>query len=435
MASNNGPPTGTDKSTSSSRKPFDSKFTVVIGGGGNAAQVAAALFAVRYDVYAVSFYENEAARWKAALGSDEFELTLDTGVKLHSKPKDITSDPAVTRNADIIVLAVPSFAHGEYFEKMAPFMKPGTIVATMPARSGGDILFASKLKTKASSMVFVGFETLPWACKFTEWGRKAHILGTKGTVLAAVTPQSAARKALAAIQGLMGVVPWIQESPNNLGISLRNPGMVIHPGVMYGKWGNWDRKPLKEKPLFYQGVDKRQEEVLVGISNEVQAIRAKMEKLVPGLDMSDAVTLKDWYMEAYAGQMSDTSTLGSCMKTVAGYQGLKHPMVEVHGGYAPDTKYRYLTEDVPTGLCFVKGLAEIIGVKTPMVDEVLTWSQKEIGYDLLHNGRMVGKDLSKTRAPQGMGITTVAQFLSAAKIEPVKKKKESFMKRLAALCC
>ena len=27
-------------------------------------------------------------------------------------------------------------------------MKPGTIVATMPARSGGDILFASKLGDK-----------------------------------------------------------------------------------------------------------------------------------------------------------------------------------------------------------------------------------------------------------------------------------------------
>ena len=27
--------------------------------------------------------------------------------------------------------------------------------------------------------IFMGFETLPWACRFTEWGRKATVLGTK----------------------------------------------------------------------------------------------------------------------------------------------------------------------------------------------------------------------------------------------------------------
>merc|ERR1740138_643646 len=96
----------------------------------------------------------------------------------------------------------------------------------MPARSGGDILFASKLGDKAKDMVFVGFETLPWACRFSEWGRKATILGTKNTILAAVTPPSAKAKALGTLQGLLGVYPFIVESPTNLGISLRNPGMV-----------------------------------------------------------------------------------------------------------------------------------------------------------------------------------------------------------------
>ena len=77
------------------------------------------------------------------------------------------------RKADAIILAVPSFAHGEYFEKFQPYIKPGTVVACMPARSGGDILLSAKLGAKAKDCIFVGFETLPWACRFTEWGRKA----------------------------------------------------------------------------------------------------------------------------------------------------------------------------------------------------------------------------------------------------------------------
>ena len=108
----------------------------------------------RYKTIAVSFFADEAAKWKEALGEADFELTTPGGGVMKSKPKDITNDPSVAKDADLILLVVPSFAHGEYFEKFAPYMKPGTIVATMPARSGGDILFASKLGDKAKDMIF-----------------------------------------------------------------------------------------------------------------------------------------------------------------------------------------------------------------------------------------------------------------------------------------
>merc|ERR1712151_616112 len=191
-------------------------------------------------------------------------------------------------------------------------------------RSGGDILFNSKLGSKAEEMVFVGFETLPWACRFSEWGRKATILGTKNNILAAVTPPSAKAKALGTLQGLLGVYPFIIESPTNLGISLRNPGMIVHPGVMYGRWGpeSWDGKAKKEKPLFYQGVDAFTEKVLIGMTDEVQKVCRQVEKLIPGLSLKDACTLKQWYMDCYDGQMTDTSSLKGCMNTNKAYDGL-----------------------------------------------------------------------------------------------------------------
>merc|ERR1719454_1882409 len=143
------------------------------------------------------------------MGDDPFELSVSGAhvPKIVSKPADVTNDPSVAKNADVIILAVPSFAHAEYFEKFAPYMKPGTIVGVMPARSGGDILFASKLGDKAKDMTFVGFETLPWACRFSEWGRKATILGTKNSLLGAVSPPSEKAHAFAALQGLLGVFP------------------------------------------------------------------------------------------------------------------------------------------------------------------------------------------------------------------------------------
>lgn len=399
-------------------------ITILVCGGGNAAQVVTALLAVRYKTIAVSFFADEAAKWKAAMGSDPFELTVSGAhvPKILSTPADITNDPTVAKDADVIILAVPSFAHGEYFEKFAPYMKPGTIVGVMPARSGGDILFANKLGEKADQMIFVGFETLPWACRATEWGKKATILGTKGSILAAVTPRSKSRKALATLQGLVGAFPCIVETPSNLAISLRNPGQIVHPGTMYGVWNPdvWDGKPKDAKPLFYQGVDEYTECVLLAMTDEVQAVCRKMESLVPGLDLEDACTLKQWYMDCYNGQMSDTSTLKACMNTNKAYTGLTHPCIEDNGKFMPDLKYRYIAEDAPTGLCFSKGLAELCEVPTPQIDKVLMWIQQCLGKEWLIDGKMCGKDVAGTRAPQGVGVKTMDEFIKMSKCDQVQ---------------
>ncbi|CAK9099277.1 Octopine dehydrogenase (OcDH) [Durusdinium trenchii] len=358
------------------------------------------MFAARYETYAISLYADEAAKWKThMMGSrwhdkvEGMELTLDTGRKLISTPSDISNDPSLAGKADVIILAVPSFAHGQYFEAFYPYIKAGTIVACMPARSGGDILFASKMKEKADSLAFVGFETLPWACRFTEWGKRATILGTKGQILAAVTPESEATRAIATLQGLLGVFPAIEKSPNNLGISLRNPGQVIHPGVMYGRWCSekWDGKPLAEKPLFYQGVDDFTEKVLLGLSDEVQDVCRKVEALVPGFNLKDACTLHRWYLDSYKGQMADDSTLKLSMNTNSAYVGLTHPMNPVDGGFMPDLKYRYLAEDVPTGLCFTRGLAELLEVPTPTIDKVIMFAQVSLGKSFLVDGKMADR--------------------------------------------
>lgn len=400
-------------------------LTVLVCGGGNAAQVATCMFASRYETYAISLFMDEAARWKKVAMSgrwnetDGMELTLDTGRKLASMPSDIGNDPSIAAKADVIILAVPSFAHGQYFEAFYPYIKPGTIVACMPARSGGDILFAAKMKEKAAGLAFVGFETLPWACRFTEWGKRATILGTKGSILAAVTPESESTRAISVLQGLLGVFPAVTKSPNNLGISLRNPGQVIHPGVMYGRWceEKWDGAPVAEKPLFYQGVDDFSEGVLLGLSGEVQDVCRKVESLVPGFSLKDACTLHQWYLDSYKGQMTDDSTLRMSMNTCSAYTGLTHPMKQADGGkFMPDLRYRYIAEDIPTGLCFTRGLAEILEVPTPTIDKVMTWGQKQLGKVFLVDGKMAGADLAETRAPQAVGIKTKEEFFAAAKI-------------------
>merc|ERR1719330_872666 len=196
------------------------------------------------------------------------------------------------------------------------------------------------------------------------------------------------------------------------------------------------RQAQGAEALVLPGVDEYTEKVLLKMTDEVQAVCRKMEKLVPGLDLKDACTLKQWYMECYDGQMTDTSTLKGCMNTNKAYNGLTHPCVQdSSGGFLPDLKYRYLAEDVPTGLCFAKGLAEILGIPTPQIDKVLQWAQGCIGLEIMVDGKMKGNDVSKTRAPQGVGVTTVKQFIELAGLSDLPKKQGGGKLGKLAICC
>ncbi len=90
---------------------------------------------------------------------------------------------------------------------------------------------------------------------------------------------------------------------------------------------------------------------------------------------------------------------------------------QADGTFMPDLKYRYVAEDVPTGLCFTKGLAELLGVETPTMDKVMEWAQGVLGKSFIVDGKMAGADIAQTRAPQAVGITTAGDFFTKAKIK------------------
>ena len=77
----------------------------------------------------------------------------------------------------------------------------------------------------------------------------------------------------------------------------------------------------------------------------------------------------------------------------------------------PDFTCCFLTEDVPYGLVAIRGIGEIVGVKTPNIDKVLTWCQEKMGVEYLVNSKLQGKDVSSSRAPQRYGFNTLQSVL------------------------
>ena len=78
-------------------------------------------FVARFVTYTISLLADEVLQWRCVLtaGNREdklisTELTLDIGKKLQSMPMQITNDLSIVSKVNVVVLAVPSFAHGQF---------------------------------------------------------------------------------------------------------------------------------------------------------------------------------------------------------------------------------------------------------------------------------------------------------------------------------
>lgn len=128
--------------------------------------------------------------------------------------------------------------------------------------------------------------------------------------------------------------------------------------------------------------------------------------------LSQVVHIYDWYLRCYSEEISDKTDLYTVIKTNAVYQSLKHPVEKTADGkFVPDYTSRYMTEDIPYGLAVIRGIAEIVGLETPNIDEVLSWSQRQMDKEYLINSKLQGKDILTSRAPQRYGFNSLESIL------------------------
>lgn len=398
----------------------ENKLKVLVCGGGNGAHCLAGLSASNPDVETrvLTLFADEAERWSKILQDNDLIVTMvnsdGSSREIKSKPTLVTKDPKeAASGADVIFLVVPAFAHEQYFREISPFVGDNTLIVGLPGQAGFEFQCLYMLGEKAKTCIVMSAESLPWACRILEFGRLVQILGFKETLGVSKLQGSQSNvkgSPFDTVQKVLGPKPVLREIQNYIAVNLMAKS-IIHPPLMYGKWSLYDGTPLKEKPLFYQGVDEKQTKLLSGVSDECIAIGKAIEKQIPGIDMSEVIHIFDWYLAYYADQITDKTNLMTAMQTNKAYDGLLHPMKEVENGqFVPDFSYRYTAEDVPFGLVVMKGIGELAGVATPVMDEIITWAQGKLQQEYMVGSQLSGKDVSKTRAPQRFGFKSVQQL-------------------------
>ncbi|EGD79730.1 hypothetical protein, variant [Salpingoeca rosetta] len=155
---------------------------------------------------------------------------------------------------------------------------------------------------------------------------------------------------------------------------------IIHPGISYGIWHDWDGKPVAEQPLFYQNCNDFTANVLQTLSDEIQACRDVIAARTTA-DMSKWQPIAEYMVDVYGHVISDTSSLAKIFATNDAFRGLTAPCTQLDDGtFMPNFNTRYLTEE-------------------------------KIGHEYLVDGKIQGGDVSHSGCPQRFGIKTVEQLV------------------------
>ena len=395
---------------------------ITICGGGNAAHTLAGLLGSRPDlsVFIYAPFQDETERWQVGLQQNDGILVRSPGGEVLGRPAAVSRDPdQAVRGSQLILLALPAFAHEHILRQIVDYLSPGAWVGALPARAGFDICAREVLKERFSQITLFGLQTLPWACRIQEYGGCVSILGTKAQVDLAAFPAKLALDVSTKIGELLGVA--LSPISNFLSLTLADTGQLIHPGIMYGLFHNWNGQAYSEPSLFYQAVDEEVAGILHKMSQEVQALRITLQRTYPGLDLTAVRSIGEWLRRSYPTSIQDSGTLHSSFATNRSYTGLLAPMRKSQKGFTPDFQSRYLSEDVPYGLLVMRGIAELAGVATPQVDDVISWAQDRLGKQYLVEHKLTGADIFLTRSPQRYGYKSLDQLMQEMEYLPKKE--------------
>jgi hypothetical protein len=160
-------------------------------------------------------------------------------------------------------------------------------------------------------------------------------------------------------------------------------------------------------------------------------VKEVIQTKYPGqVDLDLVRTIEDFFEEAYGNDIQDHTSLRTMFNSNIGYSGLTLPCYPVGSGndggggggcnaggstatsgYLPQFQHRYFQEDLPCGILVQKGIAELAGVETPCIDQVIEWCQERLGKEYLVKGKLMGKDLKTTKTPQRYGYVDLDTFL------------------------
>jgi len=297
------------------------------------------------------------------------ELVQHSYIKLHgalnaegklAKVTDSFKEAAEFSN--VIMVVTTATAHGDVAQQLAPYLGHNHIIVLNPGRTLGALEFKSILdKSGKKDVVVAEAQTLVYACRLNGHG-SVNVIGVKNRVPIVATNKQDTDKVLNVLGSLF---PCFETGQSMLQIGLENIGAIFHPAVVL-----FNAATIERNNSFYFYRDMTPQ--IARFIHELDAERIKIGRAY-GIDL---MPVEDWIVYAYPETKGDT--LCERMRNNPAYYDI----------LAPGSIFtRQLTEDIPTGIVPMRDLGKIAGVKTPIMDAIITISSILLNKDFEKSGR------------------------------------------------
>lgn len=324
---------------------------------------------------------------------------------------------AAVSNASLVMIAAPAHAHLDLLKKIAPHLKPGCVLGTVFAQGGFDWAVESALGASQSRLSAIfGLQHVPWLARWEEYGKAVELIGPKEFLCAAVSPPCARTMVQLLMQQCFD--QRCKLIPNFMCLTLTPSNQIIHPARYYTMFKDWDGvRAYRQDEIswgLYTEFDAEAAKYLALLDEELQTIKNALVAKCPNLDLSTVMPIQERIIQQYSDDVKDRSNLQMVVSSNKGYASCRMPVTAVPGGFHPNVQGRLFQEDVPSGLCVLRGIAEILGVPTPTIDLMIEWHQKFMGVEFLKDGKLNPEAIHLTTAPARYGITTLDQLAATA---------------------
>lgn len=325
---------------------------IVICDGGGLGHTCAGVLS-NHEGITVDMLTNRPEKW-----NHNFKVnTPDKGTiigkldRISAKPEDLIPE------ADIVFFCLPAFLVEETIIKIQPFLKANTIVGAVFGCTGF-FLFAHK-HLPASARLFA-LQRVPYVSRVVEYGKEANLLGYRDKLIMAVENVDDREDFRQQVEKSFGEPVELCDSFYEVTLSNSNP--ILHTGRLYTMWKEWDGKPYDRCSLFYKEWTLEASQLEVEMDKEFFALLKKLN-----VSTKHIATLLEHYESTGAEGMTKK------LHSIESLSKILSPMRQVDGGWIPDFKSRYFTEDFPYGLRNIYDLALQNSINCPNINRVYEW--------------------------------------------------------------
>jgi len=357
------------------------KKIAVLGAGNGGCAAAADLTLRGFEVRLFSRSESTIAK---IAKRGEIEL-IEAGVSKKAAPYFMSPHlPPVVQGVDLIVIATPAVGHEYLATNLAKYLTDGQRILLNPGHTGGSLHFANLLKQLAckADVQICETVTLTYICRMPEPG-KVEIYRRTANLRCAAFP---GKQTANLVKELQVIFPNIIPATNVLETGFSNINAMMHPAGMLGNTG-WIEKSGGDFLWYAEGITP-------AIGRWIDAVDSERLAIVRALGL-EPLRFVDIFHRA--GLTTDAGRASG-----SAYQAILESEPNMTIKSPPSLDHRYVKEDVGYGLVPMAEIGALLGVKTAVMDALITLASKALGMDFRVEGLTLEKMGLAAVKPDGL---------------------------------